>query len=139
MLNPNARGCQVGPSTISMKSVAGRIELLPLLMKERARRDALAIVRQYTNAMPSRVYVQLRDVSKPSIVKDGDTVHVDKDTGELTVKDAAGEPLGWFENSSVVGWWKEHEPLDPRDLSSKDLDRIMAEIQKHGMMEAPDH
>ena len=46
---------------------------------------------------------------------------IDKDTGEVTINDAAGEQLGWFDYSFVVGWWIEREPNDLSNLSQKDL------------------
>jgi hypothetical protein len=104
----------------------------------RGRRLPGGTVPIYLFPMPCRVYVQLKDVSKPSIVRDGESVSLDKDAGELTVKDATGEIIGWFQNASVTGWWREREPIDLRNLSPEDLRRVAAEIQKLGIMPVPD-
>jgi hypothetical protein len=60
--------------------------------------------------MPSKVCVQLKDVTKPSNIPLGDTVEIDEAKGELNVKDVFGELLGSFRQASVVGWWLEGEP-----------------------------
>src|SRR5580698_5955853 len=83
--------------------------------------------------MPSRVYVHLKDVGKPSVIKDGDAVVIDKESGEVTVNDAAGEQLGWFRYANVVGWSVEREPNDLSNLSEKDLRRVIAETQTYGV------
>jgi len=68
------------------------------------------------------------------MIQHGDVVEIDKENGELNVKDVLGEQLGSFRQSSVIGWWIDREPLDMHDLSAKDLERLIAEMVKRGMV-----
>lgn len=94
-----------------------------------------ALVTKYTVPMPSRVYVHLKDVSKPSVVKDGFSVETNKETNQLVVKSATDETLGMFLSTAVVGWWIEREPLNLKDMSAEELTRFMAAAVKCGIVD----
>ena len=63
------------------------------------------------------------------------SVEVDKESGELTVKDTLGEVRGWFNLAEVSGWWLEREPLDLSKMSRDNLGLVMAELAKCGTVD----
>ncbi len=66
----------------------------------------------YTVFMPCKVYVQMKDVTKASVILTGVDVITDQEEGELIVKNVVGETLGCFKLAAVSGWWIEREPVD---------------------------
>jgi hypothetical protein len=86
--------------------------------------------------MPSRVYLQLEGVTKLHVIQNGDAVEIDAASGKLNVKDVLGELLGSWREASIVGWSIEREPLNYKSLSTKDIDRILAEMQKREIFSA---
>jgi hypothetical protein len=87
----------------------------------------------YTAPMPCRVNVRIKGVSKPDVIEHGDSITKDEEKNEYTVKDAAGEVIGWYKAENVEGWWLESEPADVGDLSDKDLMRLIGEVEKRGI------
>lgn len=88
--------------------------------------------------MPTRVHIHVKGATKVSTVNNGDSVELNKKSHELEIKDATGQLLGRFKTSMVSGWWIESEPNDLKNLSPQDLERFIAEIDKHGMVALDD-
>ncbi len=90
------------------------VEMSRAVLMELVRRK----LRPYTPPMPCRVYVQLKSATRPNVIKDGDKVEVDKKTGELRVKNATGELIGWARFALVASWWIERE-VNYQDIEDK--------------------
>jgi len=84
----------------------------------------------YNAPRSCRVCIKIKDVSKPCTVEHGDSFEKDEATNEFVVKDATGAAIGKFRCEIVDGWWLESEPINMKDLSPRDLDRVVAELSK---------
>ena len=115
-----------------------RYQRLELLRKIWNGLHRTTVRKTYTDSMPCRAYVHLKDVSKPSVIPDGANIDIDKEAGELTVKDVLGEVRGRFNLAAVVGWWLERDPLDLSKMSKENLVLVMAELAKCGMIDPAD-
>src|SRR5580692_4225848 len=62
--------------------------------------------------MGMRIHIELR---KGKTIVFPYRATVEKTEDELIIRSTGGDELGAFNRSEVVGYWKEHIPVDPKD------------------------
>jgi hypothetical protein len=85
--------------------------------------------------MGVRIHVQLRK-GKEIVFPYKATVEASEH--ELVIRDSSGEIVGSFDRSGIVGYWKEDNPVDPKDVAEEFLDDVIAKdkaIQEHLLKE----
>jgi hypothetical protein len=93
-----------------------------------ARRGARCGVMVSCSEMGIRIHVQLRKKAQPIIFPFHATL--EKTELELTIKGSTGEELGVFDRSEVVGYWKEHIPVNPKDVADEYLEDVVAKAEE---------